>query len=51
VLRNKKPVDITSTRMNIEDIIDDNARHEWGKILSMLGHPSEGQYGGEGYAP
>jgi C-terminal processing protease CtpA/Prc len=51
LLRNKKPVDITLTRMNIEDITNDKARHEWEKILSMSGHSTEGEVGGEGYKP
>jgi C-terminal processing protease CtpA/Prc len=44
VLRHNKPVNITLTRMNIEDITNETARHEWEKVLSELGHPTEGEY-------
>jgi C-terminal processing protease CtpA/Prc len=51
VLRHKVPVDVTLTRMNIEDITDDKARHEWEKILSTQGHATEGELSGVGRKP
>ncbi len=51
VLRHKQPINITLTRMNIEDIADDDARHEWEKLIATLGYPKEGEFSGAGSVP
>ncbi len=51
VLRHKKTINLTLTRMNIEDIADDDVRHEWEKLIATLGYPKEGEFSGAGYVP
>jgi len=51
VLRHDKPITITLTRMNIEDIADDKRRHEWEQIISKLGNPEQGEFEGIGKNP
>ncbi|MBS1956253.1 MAG: hypothetical protein JST89_18855 [Cyanobacteria bacterium SZAS-4] len=51
LLKHHKKVPITLTRMNIEDIADDNIRHEWEQIISKLGNPEQGEFEGVGTNP
>ncbi len=51
VLRHRKSINLTLTRMNIEDIADDDARHEWEKLIAKLGYPKEGEFSGAGSVP
>jgi hypothetical protein len=51
VLRHHKPVQLTLTRMNIEDIADDDERHEWEQIVAKLGNPESGSFEGVGKYP
>ncbi len=51
LLKHRKPVTITLTRMNIEDIADDKTRHEWEQIISKLGNPEQGEFEGVGTNP
>lgn len=51
ILRHHKPVTVTLMRMNIEDIVEDKYRHEWERIVSMLGNPQRGNFTGKGENP
>lgn len=51
VLRHHKPITLTLTRMNIEDIIDDQAREEWEQIIAKYGYLNAYEFEGVGQNP
>ncbi len=51
VLRHDKPVPVTLTRMNIEDIAEKKIRLEWEQMVAKLGYAQEGVFEGVGKKP
>lgn len=51
VLRHHRPITLTLTRMNIEDIIDDQAREEWEQIIAKYGYLNAYEFEGVGQDP
>ncbi|HEY9731150.1 MAG TPA: hypothetical protein V6C89_04525 [Drouetiella sp.] len=51
VIRHHKAVALTLTRMNIEDISDDDARQEWEQIIAKYGYLNSNEIEGVGRDP